>query len=116
MGINFYMTPEIYVNSHPNEEMRKTQVHLGKSSAGWEFTFRGDKAHGIIDLHSWYARVEDLVKKGYKITNDNGSDIVIPIELLRLIKEKKGAQKSTPKRDSEWLDPSGNYFLDEEFS
>jgi hypothetical protein len=107
MGTNFYMQLH---------ESTDASVHLGKYSAGWEFTFRGDKTNGVVDLRSWYARVEKLSQEGYVLWNDNGSTISTPVELLRLIKEKKGAKKSEPKSNNEWLDPSGNYFLDEEFS
>jgi hypothetical protein len=120
MGTNFYMTPEVFMeevrNGDLSEDREHAQVHLGKSSAGWEFTFRGDKANGVIDLRSWYARVDRLAKEGYTLTNDNGSTISTPIELLKLIKEKKGAQKATPSKHAfDWFDATGNYFLDSEF-
>jgi hypothetical protein len=109
MGTNFYMTPEVFVSGEP--------VHLGKSSAGWQFTFRGDKANGVVDVRSWYARVERLAKEGYTLTNDNGSDVSTPVDLLKLIRDRKqiGAKFQRASRENEWNDQSGNFFLDGEF-
>lgn len=113
MGTNFYM---MYREHFSNGDHKDNHYHLGKSSGGWEFTFRGDRKNKIVDLRSWYAFAKQLSDGGYTLTNDNGSGIKTLVELLKLIKENKGKMKSTVRDDWEWLDESGNYFMDREFS
>lgn len=111
--MNFYMKKECKCCGVIKE------THLGKSSAGWSFSFKGDRDEGVKDFASWQARVEKLLADGYKLTDEGDSDIPLQ-DLLGSIMRKKsfGSQYTEPydgdRRD--WVDPDGNDFTDCEFS
>ena len=123
MGTNYYMAKTCGTCGH---EDRK--AHLGKSSAGWTFTFRGSRVDGVVDFASWVARVHSLLSCGYDIVNEYG-DIIAPDDMFKLIIEKRGERnnhatyvKITPphsefwNEEQDWNDVDGNSFSDVEFS
>jgi hypothetical protein len=98
--------------------------HLGKSSAGWTFTFKGSREAGVVDYASWLDRLTTLTADGYTITSD-GEDIGNGLpDLLAKIESKKNeknnhttylADNDYPLKEN-WLDADGNSFSDYEFS
>lgn len=115
MGTNFYMEKKCRCCGE------KKSVHLGKSSAGWTFTFRGDLENGVVDYASWIVRVRTLLNAGYTLTNDNGSDVKTLNDLVQLIQEKYVEPNNQAKDygyndDNNWLDENGNSFTNNEFS
>lgn len=120
MSTNYYLEKKC---SHCNHA---EQIHLGKASMGWTFTFRGDREAGVLDFDSWLERIDRLWDEGYIIVNEYG-EIVIRYELLELINSKKNekqnhaiyVEKEYPESFSpfqDWTDSKGNSFSDVEFS
>jgi len=111
MGMNYYL--------RKNDEVGvEQQVHLGKSSHGWQFTFRGDRANGVVDFDSWVKRVNTLIKDGWKLTDEGSGDSNFT-ELLLLIQRKRLEPNNHAKQyPSKWdyVDADGNSFSDREFS
>jgi hypothetical protein len=121
------MSTNYYLEDKCTHCGRSDQIHLGKSSAGWTFTFRGDKENGIVDFASWLKRIDDcLENQSHIIVNEYG-DPVIRYELLELIDSKKNEKNNhalyvekeysesfSPFKD--WTDSGGNSFTDCEFS
>jgi len=112
VGMNYYLVKE-----------DRPAIHLGKSSAGWQFTFRGDREAGVVDYSSWLDRAETLIAQGYTMTDEGMSPGNVPgymlADLLAKIEKKRGLldqQPSNPDDTKEWNDQDGNYFIDAEFS
>ena len=96
----------------------KKQVHLGKASKGWAFTFRGDFENGVVDYTTWLVRARALLNVGYALVNEGGTEL--PLEdLLALVETKRKEavnydNKST-ESTQEWFDADGNSFSNREF-
>jgi hypothetical protein len=117
MGMNYYL--------RKNDEVGvEQQVHLGKSSMGWTFSFRGDRANGVVDFDSWVKRVNVFMKDGWKLTDEGSGDSDFT-ELLLFIQRKRLepnnqtlSAKANPDYYNEnisWLDEDNNSFTDREF-
>jgi hypothetical protein len=104
------------------------QIHLGKSSAGWTFSFRGDREAGIVDFEAWLNRIDKKLEDNWRIRNEYGEATTLT-ELLQLIETKRSEPNShatylqtDPKysayynAEKDWLDDKGNSFTDCEFS
>lgn len=102
------MSTNFYMSSDGKEET----IHLGKCSAGWTFLFKGSDT--VTDLRSWYANAKKLESQGYKLINDNGSDITTLKALLVEIKNINNLKQHTT-HEHMWTDHAGNCFCDLEF-
>ena len=121
MGNNYYRKKRGYET-----------IHIGKSSIGWTFMFRG-YIHGIEDSRGKFVQpilnyqewIEEL-SKGGKIVDDYGR--VLSLDEFKAMVEAKRDEpnshyqwvKDNPapwRRDDEnWLDGEGHSFSDYEFS
>ena len=119
MGTNYYL--RVGECKNPCEHCRATElIHLGKSSAGWTFSFRaypepGDIGHGefgiagiVDDFASWrklldFGEVED--EYGKPVTKD---------ELLAKVESKRGGRDNL--YGSDFRDGGGHRFTSVEFS
>lgn len=106
---------------------RETErIHLGKSSAGWLFSFRHQPDH-YVDFPSFCA----FLKRADVTVTDEYGDTVTPEELIRWIDEKqkapgahrhanieppRGVSAATMKRDYPVTTIDGYEFCDYEFS
>lgn len=115
MGTNFYVTLPACENAcdHCAQE---TEVHLGKSSAGWMFHFRGYRnppaGSGIPvvnDYQSWRA----LAMMG-QIADEYGRPWTLP-ELEHKIEQKKGRSHAREYPSSITFLSDGHSFTDSEF-
>jgi|GEM_PF-1427931 len=61
MGTNYYH------RSKPCEKCgtHKTEKHIGKSSCGWQFHFRGYRDDGIVNFQDWLKEFGDSNKEIY---------------------------------------------------
>ena len=91
MGTNFYMQTRA-------ENGRCRDVHLGKSSYGWTFSFHGyrDEYDGqkITNFFEWNKFIAEELDKGGIIFNEY-DDIVDHIELIEQIEAKKDGRNHT---------------------
>jgi hypothetical protein len=132
MGTNYYH------KTKPCEKCgsRKVEKHIGKSSYGWEFHFRGYLDESIVSFEDWKNEFKDEDKQ---IVDEYGE--VIPLaEFGEIVESKKGGlnnynvtvgQPQTEKekkycaerqngygfgRDNKcWKDNEGHTFTDHEF-
>jgi hypothetical protein len=111
MGMNYYL--------RKNDEVGvEQQVHLGKSSMGWTFTFRGDRSNGVEDFDSWVKRVNVLMKDGWKLTDESEGGTCDWTELLLKIQNKRLEPNNHAKQypcPNNWVDKDNNSFSDREF-
>jgi len=108
MGMNYYL------------RKKEERVHLGKSSAGWTFTFRGDKNNGVVDFATWLNRANELFNDGYTLSDEGDgpyhfSDLLDKIEKKRTEPNNQAKQYGVDDR-YDWVDKDGNSFTDREFS
>ena len=105
MGTNYYHRTNICP-----ECGRYDEQHIGKSSAGWAFTFQS--AQGIRSYKGWLKVLEG----GGKIYDEYGREVSLE-ELKALVEAKKGGRNHAVEypRDN-WLDEEGYSFSGYEFS
>jgi hypothetical protein len=117
MGTNYYVHTGPSCGGKCEQHCRGEEIHLGKSSVGWAFTFRayppGEHAAGmppfaVVDYASW----ERLLWLG-EIRSEYGAPILRE-ELIALVNGKRG-QRNDLYGDN-FLDPDGNRFIPGEFS
>ncbi len=113
MGTNYYHRKDDVCPTCGRED---EDVHIGKSSGGWTFSF-----HGTDDIRSWeqwraalaYGRIED----------EYGRALTLP-EFEELVAAKLGGLRHYDEMEreypnsmwGEWLDPEGHSFSGGEFS
>lgn len=100
MGTNYYVT-ENHCDCCKRYDI---ECHIGKSSAGWAFTFRGYREMRLV---SWPAWKEYL--KGRQIRDEYG-DVVSHEEFVELIEKFKSPkanrlQHNVEGRKSGWFNP-----------
>ncbi len=109
MGTNYYVQFKTCEHCHHVP----TDLHIGKSSAGWTFSF-----HAIPDLGltSWEAWRYFLVDEN--IVDEYGRHCYL-IDFVSMVERKTTEARSHAKEyqsDNDYLDPEGHSFSDVEFS
>jgi hypothetical protein len=111
MGTNYYLHKKCLCGEATIGE----PIHLGKSSAGWAFSFRGytyptiyDTLPGPVKAVESIEQWEDLVRlPGYTIMDEYGNDSYQDKEeFIRWAKSKPGLQHGIEIRK----DPNWKYF------
>ncbi len=109
MGCNYYVQFKTceHCNNTPDD------LHIGKSSMGWTFSF-----HAIpgLGLTSWKAWKKYLVKKS--IVDEYGRHCYL-IDFVSMVERKTTEAHSHAKEcrsDNDYLDPEGHSFSNGEFS
>lgn len=128
MGTNYYWQYNECLSCK-----RFDRLHIGKSSGGWQFNFRGYRDyniefHGVavnINIRSW-KDWQDLIRKGNgKIVNEYGEEVTLQylMENVETPERKKMLNfydyctKNHPEmKDDIWKDEEGYSFHDREFS
>ena len=99
------------------------EVHLGKSSGGWAFLFKGnrDPENGplVTTEQEWWAELQRRVHAGQFVWDEYGDIISLP-ELRKVIDSTRQGrphtQLVTAAHSSAWQDEEGNSFMESEFS
>lgn len=120
MGTNYYLAKPAHKCSECGEEHGGEREHIGKSSAGWAFSWRGYRDRGIASVADWRRHIAARVAEGWRIQNEYG-DTETP-ESFWAWQEKRAKApdlwKHSEKHPSpdDWLDAEGHSFGDYEFS
>ena len=93
---------------------RLDELHLGKSSAGWAFSFR---AHEKPKLHSYKDILQWLQNKKAVIVNEYGKEITLP-EFRDVVENRSYKALNFIEENPSYgfLDPEGHPFTEREFS
>ena len=125
MGTNYYLHTDVC--PHCNRE--RERIHVGKSSAGWPFLFRGYRSwppdgvpHPITSALEWRQFIEQSVAQGAGLFDEYGERQDVA-EFWGFVQGKLGETRgpdATPgywhgARESEWTDSEGYRFVDHEF-
>ena len=114
MGENYYHVRNVCPTCGRGDE----REHIGKSSAGWSFSFHTDP-----DLPRSFAEWRERLKEG-EIRDEYGERITLE-EFTAMVERKKGgrnhAAECGPQRDPrsryrDFVDPEGHSFSEGEFS
>jgi len=130
MGTNYYWRYNICLLCD-----RYNEAHIGKSSAGWQFLFRGYRDNLLslpdpevdlgVKILSWRDWKDWLITEEGKIFNEYGTEVpladlidnVEAPERKSMINHYDYCQEHHESRLREmWKDPEGYCFCDEEFS
>jgi hypothetical protein len=86
-------------------------IHLGKSSVGWPFAFRGHPERGVVDYASWRA----LAASG-RIVAEYGVDVALEEleDVVARSRSWRSAHQGRP-RNGQHDDAHGNRFSNYEF-
>lgn len=118
MGTNYYHRPAPCPTCGHGEE-----THIGKSSAGWTFSF-----HGTEQIRSWSDWLA-VLREGGEIRNEYDRIVTLE-EFVEMVEAKRGERlnHTTYCRESDepwtrahglrdcWLDKEGHSFSSGEFS
>lgn len=126
MGTNYYH----HSQACPCCGRSDPRVHIGKSSAGWTFSFHGGDlgAEGVRSWKDWQGRLSTATQNGGRIVDEYGAEITLA-ELVGVVEDRHDPrgplQNHTvycrthhpehAERDC-WLDPEGHSFSRGEFS
>lgn len=131
MGTNYY------VEFRPCEHcgLRKKSIHIGKSSAGWKFHFRGYRQLGglddvytnhpddkvILSWKGWQQYLSQLEAENESDIKDEYGEVKTLRELESFIEAKQasgdldGEWLRHMQKDYDWVDTDGYQFTDREF-
>jgi hypothetical protein len=106
MGTNFYLRTDPCPHCGRSDE----EIHLGKLSIGWAFTFRArpDADPPVTDFETWCKQLD-----GGTIYDEYSCEISRE-HLLKLIEERRGLHNQLSRND--FYDQNGYHFAPEEFS
>ena len=125
MGTNYYHRTNICTTCH-----RFDSVHIGKSSAGWTFSFHGERDQNpdynelggvVASLDDWKRRIEELDGMIY----DEYGEAITVEKFLALVESKRDSKLNHKTYCDElhpsfagrnWLDGEGHSFSEGEFS
>ena len=112
MGTNYFLHKPPSCGGVCAEHCHGEEIHLGKSSAGWSFTFQAfpDTGPPVMDFASWKAQLD-----GPGEIRDEYGQPVTAQELLDTVESKRGG-RSTLYPPHDFLDADGNRFLKGDFS
>jgi hypothetical protein len=127
MGTNYYLRTDVCAHCSRERE----RIHVGKSSAGWPFLFRGYRKwppdgvpHPITSAKEWRDFIARAIKfDNAKLFDEYGKEQ--DVEKLWEFAKSKLSETRGPEaspgyrhgdRDSEWIDAEGYRFCDNEFS
>lgn len=120
MGTNLYWRPA-------KADADPTEIHVGKSSAGWSFCFRGYRKNPLSVLQGPIASRRDwqaffITRPGGTIVDEYGDDQGDPVAWVEALEPPSAAQRSKENAlhywgfyNCEWRDPEGFRFCDQEF-
>lgn len=126
MGTNYYIKRGDAECKHCGHV--RPSLHIGKSSMGWPFLFRGYRdslpeglAQEIVSARDWVELMTDWsVRCDARIFDEYGHEVALP-QFWELVHNKRGetagpsVDRSFGSRRSEWYDAEGNRFCDNEF-
>ena len=98
---------------------RYDEMHIGKSSFGWTFAFRGYlNGPAVIRSYQDWLTILEAVEAVGDIYNEEGNEISVEefkamVESKRVAKHNQAIDHPSPH---DWLDPEGYSFCDLEFS
>lgn len=110
MGTNYYVRYNIC-----KECERYDEIHIGKSSAGWTFTFQAQEDE--VTIKSYKEWLSFLSKKGVKIFDEYNRKISLQ-KFKELVEAKRNERNNHAKQypEGSFLDEKGNSFSEGEFS
>ena len=117
MGTNYYVRTEPSCGGKCEQHCRGGEIHLGKSSMGWAFTFRAyPEPEPAPPAVTWpvndYASWTRLLSLG-AVFDEYGRPVAAG-DLLEKIEGKRGGMNTLYGGD--FLDADGNRFCSAEFS
>lgn len=108
MGTNFYVQKDYCENCG-----RFDEIHIGKSSIGWQFTFEGTK-------YKSFAEWCQILRASDIIIRDEHENVVRFTDLLLLIKQKQAditnRKHAVEYPKNNWEDIEGYQFIGTDFS
>lgn len=109
MGTNYYARINICKCCN-----RFDELHIGKSSAGWTFSFHSIPERELVCWQDWYIFLNE---PNVKIFNECGEEITSD-NFIELVNSKKSARHNHAEEypEGSYLDPEGNSFSNGEFS
>ena len=126
MGTNYYLRTDVC--PHCNRE--RERVHVGKSSFGWPFLFRGYREwppdgvpHPITSASEWVQFIAQSIAEGAQLVDEYGGRQDVA-QFWDMVEAKRGETRGPDndrsychgERKSEWFDAEGYRFCDSEFS
>ena len=115
MGTNYYTVGEAKTCGESGAVKDVVEaLHVGKSSGGWRFLFRGHTDEGLLTAKAWWAYLETR-----KIVDEYGSSVNFD-ELKRLVAAKQFEKMPDEKYMSNgylsFTDSDGFGFVTSDFS
>lgn len=115
MGTNYYIGKNLCKCCKRWDE----DLHIGKFSYGWAFTF---KAHKYLNLTSWDAWKTHLQDKmifdeyGHRITLEEFVEMIEDYGSPNYTLDTGARNRITRQRGNDWYDCYGYYFTEDYFS
>jgi hypothetical protein len=100
MGTNYYFCSQEPLELELDEGYNA--YHIGKRSAGWQFTFRGHE-NGPGSMRDWITLFETT--PGH-VMNEYGEEFDVMTFMQDIVKPTKGRRISSPLALGDWVPPS----------
>lgn len=94
---------------------RYNELHIGKSSFGWKFLFRGYTKEEDLDIQTFENWKNFLKSEDVKIFDEYDEKVEYQ-RFIEFIEKKQNDDKHSNKHDIGYLDDEGYEFYNEEFS
>lgn len=116
MGTNYYLK---FKQPDPCPHCGKfdaiPDMHIGKQSAGWRFSFHGYREKGITSWNAWAAFLAANVGRGARIVDEYGKSLMLG-EFIAAIRFTGKCHAELYPGPDEWIDSQGNSFSECDFS
>lgn len=114
MGTNYYLHRNICGCCK-----RYDRYHIGKSSAGWQFTFRAyDYEDAPLRIRNYRDWQDEILEDGIKIFDEYGGELKWT-EFLTLVERKRSEPRNHASEypgEYDYVDGEGYSFTNREFS
>lgn len=96
MGTNYYLEPrkaDCIECGRPLEETERR--HIGKSSGGWVWLWRGYESPALTAAASWFAYLAEAVGGGASIVDEYGKTVELSELARRVVNNRMSASRNS---------------------
>lgn len=113
MSTNFYLHRDPQNCGECGKPGREAEIHIGKRSGGWVFTWQGfnggdipEAPRGLFDAETWREFLTAEVANGGRIESEYGVQYTVD-EFMREVEEQRGLRRQSHEYPDSHKAPAG---------